>query len=477
MAFLMIKSSGDELTLNGVKSTFTIDIPQERSTDVAGALTPVCGWGWRFSCSVDSEANSSSPRLLDDDFRPVPWRRLTLFFHPDLIRSAAYGHITFSVAVENLNPLDDTPVWRDYDLPTNDTSATIGVYIRRRAATGPATISISVEFPTSLGISLTRPLDGRAETALAETIHGKEIVDVKFYAYSRVGESYVARPRPMFAKMSLLKGHSVGLDEYLDTKGFKESKLVDLDADEVQHAEELFTDYDYMSDSDLDSDVDDEEDNVQTSEPQSEPDPQASSSRTLLPSPRRMGQVVFIKGHAYNTWNALLYYLYTKKIEFRAPGERGPAEESATPKCSPKSMYKLADYLELTELKSLALASLRSQLTTGNIVREAFSTFTSMFTEIQDLEVEFLLGHLSELGPDMATMLQRVCKDYSPHCFSVLWKVACRTPMDFIEIQAPIQGEPPVKRGGKKGLGKKKGKSTGQLTTPEPTGSFFLRSG
>jgi hypothetical protein len=42
--------------------------------------------------------------------------------------------------------------------------------------------------------------------------------------------------------------------------GFAESKMVDLDVDIPR--EERFTEYDYMSDSDLDVDSDDEEDGV-----------------------------------------------------------------------------------------------------------------------------------------------------------------------------------------------------------------------
>jgi hypothetical protein len=105
------------------------------------------------------------------------------------------------------------------------------------------------------------------------------------------------------------------------------------------------------------------------------------------------------------SWNALLYYLYTKKVVFRAlksTKKREFAKARGGPlECSPKSMYKLADavrllniqfeyYLSLllnpvrplqfglTELKALALASLKSQLSAKNIVREAFSSFTSV---------------------------------------------------------------------------------------------------
>ncbi|KAJ7820845.1 hypothetical protein B0H14DRAFT_3735235 [Mycena olivaceomarginata] len=159
-------------------------------------------------------------------------------------------------------------------------------------------------------------------------------------------------PRPLFAKLSLLRGHSDDLDTYLwgisGIAGFAESRMVDL---EVDNPPKEFDNYDYMSDSDLDSD--DEDDSVATPArsrmhspefapscrptPDSHATPARSPLRTpppefLVPLPlsrpstpagvrpagRRMGHMVVVKGHAFKTWHALLvYYLYTKKIEFQ----------------------------------------------------------------------------------------------------------------------------------------------------------------
>ncbi|KAJ7751882.1 hypothetical protein DFH07DRAFT_523595 [Mycena maculata] len=373
------KISDDELTSGGVKSTFTIDIPQDPASQFPDTLTAICGWGWRFSCLVEAASTSVSPRLLDSNSNTIPWRRITVLFHPGIIRDAEYGRITFRTQVDNLLLLEDALFYTEINLPDNSPrrvnpppGTPLGVYMRRNDVTGSAKVSISVGFRSELGISLVRPLDSRVEAALAETIQGEEAVDVKFYAYTRVGPSYVARPRPMFAKMALLKGHSEGLDTYLAGicgKGFSESRLVDLDAHLLE--EERFMEYDYMSDSDLD-----EEDEEDSERPPAE-SAEAVSSTVAAPTPRRMGNVVVVKSHAYKTWNALLYYLYTKKIVFRtsdSPSEPG----SRIPTCSAKSMYKLADAFGLTELKALALESVRSQLSPENIVREAFSSFTSV---------------------------------------------------------------------------------------------------
>ncbi|KAJ7429376.1 hypothetical protein B0H11DRAFT_2145779 [Mycena galericulata] len=427
------KVTDDELTTTGVKSTFTIDIPEDPSAQFPTTFTAICGWGWRFSCLVEATSTSTSPRLLDSNFNPIPWRRVTIFFDPALIIRAEYGRIKFHTQVENLRLLEDALFYAELNLSGNiPATVPLGVYIRRSDATGAAKISITVEFRAELGISLARPLDTRVEAALAETIQGEEVVDLKFYAYTRVGPSYVARPRPMFAKMALLRGHSEGLDEYLagiSREGFAESRRVDLDAHLPD--EGRFTEYDYMSDSDLDSD---DEESVPCERPSSPepvevkeilPNSVSVPSAAAPPTPRRMGNVVMVKSHAYKTWNAFLYYLYTKKLVFRTANSRGePASRVLT--CSAKSMYKLADAFGLTDLKDLALESVRSQLSPANIVCEAFSSFTSLYTEIQDIEVEFLLRHLPSLTEEVAEMLKSICEENRSHCFNVLQKVVFR---------------------------------------------------
>ncbi|KAJ6456227.1 hypothetical protein C8R47DRAFT_189901 [Mycena vitilis] len=427
----------DEWTSTGVKSTFTIQIPQSPSSSVSGTRTAICGWGWRFSCNIDAASTSASPRILGADSSIIPWRRVAIYFHPDLIRTASYGRVTFHTSEEvNLLPLDGVLFETELDLPDDsrklNPTPPLGVYMCRSDAAGPVRISITVQFATGLGMALPRPRDPRVEAALAETIRGEEAVDVKFYAYTRAGEGYVARPQALFAKMVLLRGHSEPLDDYLSgvsgAAGFAESKLVDLDADAP--LEERFEGYEYMSDSDLDDEEDDEH---QTDAPSNVASASSSSTGEVsfavvpgvaISTSRRMGHVVPVKGHAFKTWNALLYYLYTNKIQFRTL----PSGESASqvPQCSAKSMYKLADKFALEDLKSRALESIRTQLSTETIVREAFSSFTSLYREIQDMEVEVLLKHLPNVREGMGEMLKTVCDEGRPHCFRVLHKIVCR---------------------------------------------------
>ena len=65
--------------------------------------------------------------------------------------------------------------------------------------------------------------------------------------------------------------------------------------------------------------------------------------------------------------------------------------------CSAKSMYRLADKLQIPELKKRAQDELANNLTVDNIVWEVFSGFNSQFPAIRKMETDFLLKHWSEV--------------------------------------------------------------------------------
>ncbi|PWZ03690.1 hypothetical protein BCV70DRAFT_170614, partial [Testicularia cyperi] len=182
--------------------------------------------------------------------------------------------------------------------------------------------------------------------------------------------------------------------------------------------------------------------------------PQRSAARSSHGKKRRK---VVVRDAAYPTFKSLLYYLYTDTVDFapltssflssgvgseevyagsgaeggsttlvaddsmssRTAGSSSDAftEErrrahtmrrsmieaycQANPNrpnpCSAKSMYKLADKLQIPDLKRRAQEHLASSLTVHNIVWEVFSGFNTRFPDIRKMETDFLLKHWPEV--------------------------------------------------------------------------------
>ncbi|KAJ7751886.1 hypothetical protein DFH07DRAFT_825802 [Mycena maculata] len=301
----------EEWAPTGVRSCFKLTLQEsgasaQRPTAVGTGVrsTALCGFGWRFSFRVDPQ--SAQTVVVDDAGKPIDSFQLQLFFDPYLIKSAAYGMLTLAVHVENLIHASKPPEPIQYTLPRTDTP-TLGTYVYPGSAPTP-TISITVTFPATLGLTLPHPLEPQMERALEETLTGTELVDAKFYAFSRRGSESVTHPLPLFAKSDLLRGFSDDLDALLTGHGFSESAIVDLD---LHRPEQLrFGDYGYESDSDLDSE--EEEDSVEGSSSSDKFDTKVKSHQYA-----RTGRVVVLKDTAFKTWKALLYYLYTRRINFR----------------------------------------------------------------------------------------------------------------------------------------------------------------
>ncbi|KAJ7083876.1 hypothetical protein C8R44DRAFT_52725 [Mycena epipterygia] len=256
------------------------------------------------------------------------------------------------------------------------------------------------------------------EQTLEATLTGKELVDIKFYAFSRRGSAGATHPQPLFANSALLRGFSEDLDALLTGHGFSESVVVDLDAHEPE--ESAFTDYGYDSDSDLESDAEDDP---------AEPSPASDTEAKLNSDPGhsvRKGRVVVLKDIAFTTWKALLYYyLYTRRVNFRPLKSEGRKELTVHgPSCSPKSMYRLADKLGLDELQALALAAISARLSEDNILEEVFSSFTSRYPAIQELEVGVLTSNFSDKAAEgLKEMTQKICDGEKPYCAETLFMV------------------------------------------------------
>ena len=119
-------------------------------------------------------------------------------------------------------------------------------------------------------------------------------------------------------------------------------------------------------------------------------------------------RLVNIDAAVYTTYHAVLCYLQTGHITF-APLHSSfrlqpdsttlrnakIAELHSNPShprpASPKSVYRLAHFLELPELADLALANINSQLTKENIAFEVFGDVASIYDEVGKLEMKFAI--------------------------------------------------------------------------------------
>ncbi|KAG6833432.1 hypothetical protein H0H87_006798 [Tephrocybe sp. NHM501043] len=236
-----------------------------------------------------------------------------------------------------------------------------------------------------------------------------------------------------------------------------------------------------------------------------------SSPRTnqeALPSvtPRTPMLSVVVKDVAYTTYKALLYYLYTDIVTFAplmssftsqsqtsvdAP-EKAPATppvDSSNQKnnsqdiaitrrqwiqewkedypdrphpCSAKAMYRLADRIDLPELKARAaqVISIRcvsnllnevlillskhivKSLSVDNIAYEIFSPFAAAFDDIRKIEVDYFLAHWREIraSDSMRNVWQQIRNGRHPG-FEEVWPV----------IASNLEFQPSQKKASSKG--------------------------
>ncbi|KAJ7744158.1 hypothetical protein B0H16DRAFT_995090 [Mycena metata] len=420
-----MEKNSEVWTPTGINSTFNLSLQPSgtgsghRPTALGAGIqyTAICGLGWRFALRVDQQ--STPTMVVDDAGNTIESFQLQLFFDPYLIRSASYGAVTLTTQVEHLiSPSQAVEVPITYNLPSNASDTHLGTYVYASSAAAPS-ISITLTFASALGLTLPHPLEKRMEEALEETLTGKELMDVKFYAFSRRGSESVTHPLALFANSHLLRGFSEDLDALFTEHGFSESAIVDLDLHEPE--DRTFNDYGYDSDSDLESEADEPAPLVKVSFSDVETgDKEQSSTR----SSGRKGRVIVLKDTAFQTWKALIYYLYTRRVNFRPLKSEGPLETDITvrgPTCSPKSMYRLADKLGLEDLQALALAAISSRLSETNILYEVFSSFTSVYPVIRDLEVGVLTSNFSDKASEgLLEMTQKICDGEKPYCAETL---------------------------------------------------------
>ncbi|KAF7789949.1 hypothetical protein EIP86_000897 [Pleurotus ostreatoroseus] len=257
------------------------------------------------------------------------------------------------------------------------------------------------------------------KVALAQSLVDGSFTDTTYTLYSRRGgEGKVGAPRKVYACSAVLKAVGQHFRAQLDG-GFMTNEKLPIDTDS----------YGYESDSDLDEDEDldhhiaDESEMITDStaqkteasrwrpddaseEPCSEYE-RIENDHAERETTGRKGKAVatqlcadvvntncryniVVHDVAANTWQALVYYIYTGKIAFaplRSQGLQTRADSirkysTAHPglptPVSPKSIYRLADIVGLDELKKTAEQDIMGKLSIQTIVMEVFSWFSSI---------------------------------------------------------------------------------------------------
>jgi len=76
---------------------------------------------------------------------------------------------------------------------------------------------------------------------------------------------------------------------------------------------------------------------------------------------------------------------------------RATHEDEVVEPCSAKAMYKLADKLDLLDLKSRAFKHILKSMTIQNTPHEMFSSFSAKFDDVRKVQIEYFLAHWSEI--------------------------------------------------------------------------------
>ncbi|KAG1816006.1 uncharacterized protein BJ212DRAFT_207212 [Suillus subaureus] len=299
--------------------------------------------------------------------------------------------------------------------------------------------------------------------ALEQSLKTGTSFDIVFQAYThRLSLGKVTRPIPIYASTAVLQ---TTLPDFsggdLDL-----SSLFELSEGDTLPFTSLES-YEYDSDSDLDDDdfvknninptpVDNEsyEDTTDTGSISSFSSIEAGLREQLGNRPllledvgivpavisenlKRGSRVILVKGVAWKTWHAFIYYCYTGIVNFVNLRSQGTPDEQrrledGPPHCSPKSMYQLARKLQLNNepLSRLALKAIETRLSAANILNEAFSKFTSRHDAVRAMETALLLKHrnASEVLQGLPAKMEAVARGNIPNAGQVLTALIMQIP-------------------------------------------------
>ncbi|KAJ3562787.1 hypothetical protein NP233_g9359 [Leucocoprinus birnbaumii] len=411
--------------------------------------SPICGFGWRFELneSFQCQTPSSNPQIQEFIGQTA------LAFQPHMCSSMPLSPINATVRVSYPNAEGPKPVMSErifYKVAVQTSSPTspgdrserdFGKYLGPPQYKGEVQIQVTIAFDPSDGLSLPNTSSTNTKEALRRSLDTPAFVDTKFYLFAGKIDGRPAKPREIFVRSDVLNSSSSFLKDLLsqDT-GFSTGTPCDLLEDVQEELAKLNADtFDYDSDSDLEDDDELVSKGKQRETPGSAPhgeDPPttSSSAENVRRSAQSItkGKAFAVNGTAYQTWKTFIYYTYTNEITFNKlrsqrtamspePRRSKPEDLESDIRCSPKSMYRFADYVDIPTLKSMSKEELRKRLSKSNIIQELFSSFTNRYQEIIEMEVDFLVANFTlEVARHLDEMLQMIVLGTKPHSFRVL---------------------------------------------------------
>ncbi|KIO29087.1 hypothetical protein M407DRAFT_228734 [Tulasnella calospora MUT 4182] len=200
-----------------------------------------------------------------------------------------------------------------------------------------------------------------------------------------------------------------------------------------------------------------------------------SSMRSMAPPATPSMQTIVIRDAAYLTYRALLFALYTDEISFaplsstyhtdrtaaykndfdfpyptrkayvrsRIPTPKTEAQKKAPFPCSAKSLYKLADKLDLQRVKARSFQAIRESLNARNVASELFGSFSALFPEVRKVQMDYMLNHWEEVSHSDGLMYDM--NPFNPsssfHSFSPLPTARSRGPPTSTGYSARMQSQ------------------------------------
>ncbi|KAF9785423.1 hypothetical protein BJ322DRAFT_829574 [Thelephora terrestris] len=130
----------------------------------------------------------------------------------------------------------------------------------------------------------------------------------------------------------------------------------------------------------------------------------------------------------FPSWRSLFFYRCTDEISFAPLKSQGvdsrlnyireKAVAAAPPPCSPKSIYVLANLLEIFSLREEAFANIKTKTTLDNVVGEVFSWVAAGQKQIMRMQCDLLVADLKN-PKTMALVkknLEHISEGSSSHC-------------------------------------------------------------